>query len=160
MKWACDDVSWLGDTREDLLWAYCIKTWYLKLFEHLEDEMAGWHHWLDGRESSELRKLVMDGEAWRAAILGVAKSRTGLSDWTELNILTSRRIKATWWGRLRQKDKKPTWISDDMVESCKSNPKISPLSKFLVCGVINFFTTHAPWEAQIILLPVFRGLTA
>ena len=50
-----------------------------------EDEMAGWHHWLDGCESSELRELVMNREAWRAVIHGVAKSRTRLSDWTELN---------------------------------------------------------------------------
>ena len=34
---------------------------------------------------SELRELVMDREAWRAVIHGVAKSRTRLNDWTELN---------------------------------------------------------------------------
>ena len=34
---------------------------------------------------SELRELVMDREAWRAVIHGVAKSQTRLSDWTELN---------------------------------------------------------------------------
>ena len=48
-----------------------------------EDEVAGWHHGLDGRESesmSELREMVMDREAWRAAIHGVTKSRTRLSD--------------------------------------------------------------------------------
>ena len=46
-----------------------------------EDEMAGWHHQLDGRESmSELRELVMDREAWRAAIHRVPESRTQLSD--------------------------------------------------------------------------------
>ena len=35
---------------------------------------------------SELQELVMDRKAWHAAIHGVAKSRTRLSDWTELNL--------------------------------------------------------------------------
>ena len=45
-----------------------------------EDEMAGWHHGLDGCELSDLRDLVMDREACCAAIHGVAKSRTQLSN--------------------------------------------------------------------------------
>ena len=50
-----------------------------------EDEMDGWHHWLDGHEFEWTLGVVMDREAWCAAIHGVEKSQTRLNDWTELN---------------------------------------------------------------------------
>ena len=42
--------------------------------------MAGWYHGCDGHEFEQTQELVMDREAWRAAVHGVAKRRTRLSD--------------------------------------------------------------------------------
>ena len=50
-----------------------------------EDEMVGWHHRLHGMSLRNLRELVMDREAWRAAVHVVTNCWTQLNIWTGLN---------------------------------------------------------------------------
>ena len=52
--------------------------------ETTEDEMVGWHHHSMDMSLSRLQELVMDREAWHAAVHGITKSRTRLSNRTEL----------------------------------------------------------------------------
>ena len=85
-------VLWPPHVKSWLIWKYSDagRDWGEEEKGTTEDEMAGWHHWLDGRESEWNPEFVMDREAWCAVIHGVAKSRTRLSDWTELKWIPLR----------------------------------------------------------------------
>ena len=48
-----------------------------------EDEMVGWHHWINGHEFEQAQEILKDGENWRATVHGVTKSGTCLSDRTQ-----------------------------------------------------------------------------
>ena len=47
-----------------------------------ENELFRWHHRLNGHEFEQALELVMDREAWHAAVHGVTKNQTHLRDWT------------------------------------------------------------------------------
>ena len=78
-------VLWPPDAKSWLIWKDLDvgKDWGQEEKGMTEDEMVGWHQWLNDMGLGGLRELVMDREARCAAVHGVAKSRTQLK--TELN---------------------------------------------------------------------------
>ena len=100
-----------------------------------EDEMVGWHHWLNGHEFEQALGVVMDREAfslscigegngnplqysclenprdrgaWWAAIYGVSQSRTRLK-WLNSSSSSSREA---WWAAVHGVTKNWIWLSD------------------------------------------------
>ena len=88
--WPPDVMSWLIRKDSD-----AGKDWEQEEKGMIEDEMAGWHHWLNGHEFEPTLWDVKNREAWCPAVHGVAKNQTQLRDWTELNW--------TNWGKKVQK---------------------------------------------------------
>ena len=76
--WPPDAKNWLIGKDPD-----AGKDWRQEEKGMTEDKVIGWHHQLDGHQFEQAPGVVMDDEAWRAAIHGVAKSQTWLSDFTD-----------------------------------------------------------------------------
>ena len=85
-------ILWLPDVKNWLIWKDPDpgKDWEQEEKGMTEDEMVGWHHLLNGHEFGWTLGIAMDREAWHAAVHGVAKRQTQLSNWTELY----------WWDEL------------------------------------------------------------
>ena len=101
-------ILWPPDAKNWLIWKVpdAGKDWRREEKGTTEDEIVGWHHRLMDMSLSQPRELVMDREAWRAAVHGATKSQTRLSDWTDLKalMLGARPCAFSHWSRA------PVWV--------------------------------------------------
>ena len=83
-------ILWPPDVKSWLLWKDpdAGKDWRQEEKGTTEDEMAGWHHWLNGHEFEQALGDGEGREAWSASVHGVAKSWTQLSNWTTIGLTT------------------------------------------------------------------------
>ena len=81
-------ILWLPDAKSWLIWKDpdLGKDWGQEEKGTMEDKMFGWHYRLN-EHGFGWTPGVGDREAWRAAVHGVTKSQTQLSDWTELSLI-------------------------------------------------------------------------
>ena len=58
------------------------KDWRQKEKRVSEDEMAGWHHWLNDMNLGKFQEIMRDREVWHATVHGIAKSQKQMGNWT------------------------------------------------------------------------------